>query len=111
MSPDGMLVESPARLLPGRQVELVLINGTTREHAPWLVVHSRVGCIRGRSDLRYRAGLRRAQGNNYPSRTERRGDGYQLPAQGQTGAALQEGNHGHPRRTIDGTMFETPERL
>jgi hypothetical protein len=65
-SPDGMLVESPARLLPGRHVELVLQSGTTREQAPWLIVHSRVGCLRGRSEIRYRAGLRRSTGTDYP---------------------------------------------
>ena len=66
-SPDGMLVESPARLLPGRRVDLVLQSGTTREQAPWLVVHSRVGCLRGRSEIRYRAGLQRSPGSHYPS--------------------------------------------
>jgi hypothetical protein len=65
-SPDGMLVESPARLLPGRRVDLVLQSGTTREQAPWLVVHSRVACLRGRSEIRYRAGLRRSMGTDYP---------------------------------------------
>ena len=65
-SPDGMLVESPARLLPGRRVDLVLQSGTTREQAPWLVVHSRVGCLRGRSEIRYRAGLQRSAGTDYP---------------------------------------------
>jgi len=79
-SPDGMLVESPARLLPGRQVDLVLETGTTREQAPWIVVHSRVGCIRGSSDLRYRAGLRRAMGSRYPLSGERRRTGHELPA-------------------------------
>jgi hypothetical protein len=70
-SPDGMLVESPARLLPGRQVDLVFQSGSTQEQAPWVIVHSRVGCIRGSADLRYRAGLRRATGRSYPRREER----------------------------------------
>lgn len=65
-SPDGMLVESPARLLPGRCVDLVLQSGPTREQTAWLVVHSRVGCLRGRSEIRYRAGLQRSTGTDYP---------------------------------------------
>ena len=78
-SPDGMLVESPARLLPGRRVDLVLQSGATREQAPWLVVHSRVGCLRGSSDLRYRAGLRRALGTGYPSPRLADSRGHALP--------------------------------
>ena len=80
MSLDGMLVESPARLLPGRQVHLVLESDASREHAPWIVVHSRVGCIRGSSDLRYRVGLRRASGTGYPRGDEPRRAGNELPA-------------------------------
>lgn len=80
MSLDGMLVESPARLLPGRQINLVLESGASREHAPWMVIHSRVGCIRGSSDLRYRVGLRRAAGTCYPHRNEPRQGGHTLPA-------------------------------
>ena len=81
-SPDGMLVESPARLLPGRQVELVLQCGTTREQSPWVVMHSRVGCLRGSSDLRYRAGLRRAVGSEYSRRREPRDLRNELPTAG-----------------------------
>ena len=69
-SPDGMLVESPARLLPGRQVDLVLQSGAIQEQAPWVVIHSRVGCIRGAADLRYRVGLRRAAGSGYSRHRE-----------------------------------------
>jgi hypothetical protein len=79
-SVDGMLVESPARLLPGRQVDLVLQSGSTQEQSPWIVVHSRVGCIRGSSYLRYRAGLRRATGSSYPRQTQAPGSGNELPA-------------------------------
>ena len=82
ISHDGMLVESPARLLPGRQVNLLLESDARREHAPWIVVHSRVGCIRGSSDLRYRVGLRRAAGTGYPHRDEPRQCGHNLPAHG-----------------------------
>jgi hypothetical protein len=78
-SPDGMLVESPARLVPGRRVDLILQSGATRDQAPWLVVHSRVGCLRGSSDLRYRAGLRRAQGTDYPSSVRADSRGHALP--------------------------------
>jgi hypothetical protein len=81
-SPDGMLVESPARLLPGRQVELVLQCGTTREQSPWVVIHSRVGCLRGGSDLRYRAGLRRAVGSGYSRREEPNDHRHELPTAG-----------------------------
>ena len=79
-SPDGMLVESPARLLPGRRVDLVLQSGTTREHAPWLVVHSRVGCLRGGSEIRYRAGLQRFTGTDYPMPRRPDPDRNALPA-------------------------------
>lgn len=79
-SPDGMLVESPARLLPGHRVDLDMPSGTTRERAPWLVVHSRVGCLRGSSDLRYRAGLRRASGTVYPAPDRPDSRGHSLPA-------------------------------
>jgi len=79
-SPDGMLVESPARLLPGRHVNLVVECGSAQEQAPWVVVHSRVGCLRGSADLRYRAGLCRASGSNYPSPDKPRRPGHELPA-------------------------------
>jgi hypothetical protein len=79
-SPDGMLVESPARLLPGRQLELVLQSGASQEQAPWVVVHSRVGCIRGSSHIRYRAGLRRATGSIYSHRREQEDGRNRLPA-------------------------------
>ncbi|MCU0564417.1 MAG: hypothetical protein MUE48_10840 [Desulfobacterales bacterium] len=79
-SPDGMLVESPARLLPGTRVDLILQSGTTREQTPWFVVHSRVGCLRGSSDIRYRVGLRRASGTNYPTPLRANSRGQTLPA-------------------------------
>jgi hypothetical protein len=110
VSPDGMLVESPARLLPGRQVELVLQSGTTREQARWLVVHSRVGCIRGRCDLRYRAGLRRASGSNYSRAQELRSDGNRLLGTGRASEPAPAENAGPPRRSRDGTGFESAER-
>lgn len=81
-SPDGLLVESPSRLLPGRQVDLVLQSGITREQAPWLVVHSRVGCLRGSSEIRYRAGLRRAPGTSYPLPNKPKTCGHSLPIDG-----------------------------
>ena len=78
-SPDGMLVESPARLLPGRHVNLVVECGSAQEQAPWVVVHSRVGSIRGCADLRYRAGLCRTSGSNYPPPDRPRKGGHELP--------------------------------
>ena len=81
-SPDGMLVESPARLLPGRRVDLVLQSGATREQAAWLVVHSRVGCLRGRSEIRYRAGLQRPTGTDYPVPRRPASNRNTLPAEG-----------------------------
>ena len=79
-SPDGMLVESPARLLPGRHVNLVVECDSAQEQAPWVVVHSRVGSIRGSADLRYRAGLRKTSGSNYPPSDRPRRRGHELPA-------------------------------
>jgi hypothetical protein len=105
MSPDGMLVESPARLSPGRKVDVVLQSGTTREHAPWTVIHSRVGCVRGESGLRYRAGLRRSEGSDYPRAREVQPGRNRLPAKSppvQTPeAGLADGIH----ESVDGTGF------
>lgn len=78
-SPDGMLVESPARLLPGRHVHLVVECGSAQEQAPWVVVHSRVGSLRGSADLRYRAGLRRTSGSSYPPLDKPPRPGHGLP--------------------------------
>ena len=86
-SQDGMLVESPVRLLPGRCVDVVLHSASGREHAPWLVVHSRVGCLRGRSDLRYRAGLRRSLGMNYSQHHGSASNGHSLPTESAVKAA------------------------
>jgi hypothetical protein len=79
-SQDGMLVESPVRLLPGRHIDVVLQCGSTREQTPWIVIHSRVGCIRGSSDLRYRVGLLRAMRRDYSRRETAHIDGHPLPA-------------------------------
>jgi hypothetical protein len=103
-SPDGMLVESPARLLPGRQVDLVLQSGATRVHAPWVVVHSRVGCIRGSSDLRYRVGLRRA-GSNYPPIRELAKQGHELPIPAGHSTEDGDANRGNSRASGDGTQI------
>jgi len=64
-SPEGLLIETPVRLLPGCHVHLVLQNGTGELIVRSLVAHSRVGCIRGAGDLRYRVGLWLAAGMNY----------------------------------------------
>jgi len=109
-SPDGMLVESPARLQPGRQVDLVLQSGPTQERTPWIVIHSRVGCIRGCSDLRYRAGLRRAAGSGYPRRQEHEPDGKRLPATDQAGQPPVTRNTEEVPRSADGTRFGRQER-
>ena len=109
-SPDGMLVESPARLLPGRRVDLVLQSGTTREQGPWLVVHSRVGCLRGSSDLRYRVGLSRAAGTDYPSRERADSRGHALPGRAMEDAAVRAlgvENHESP---LAGTGFGRPDQ-
>lgn len=66
VSPDGLLVETPVRLLPGHRVDLVLQRGDVQERAHSLVVHSRVGYIRGSGDLRYRVGLSLAGRTCYP---------------------------------------------
>jgi hypothetical protein len=109
-SPDGMLVESPARLLPGRQVDLVLLCGATREQTPWVVMHSRVGCIRGSSDLRYRVGLRRAAGSDYPHRLEPEKQGNRLPASGQPRPPAAATSGKELRAAADGTKLGRQER-
>ena len=108
-SPDGMLVESPARLLPGRQIDLVLQSGAAQEQAPWVVIHSRVGCIRGTADLRYRAGLRRAAGSGYPPRHERENGGNLLPAGNQPVRPIAPTNHVERHQPADGTRFGSQE--
>jgi hypothetical protein len=65
LSPGGLLVETPVRLLPGHSVDLVLHTGAEQVFARGLVVHSRVGTIRGGAELRYRAGLCLAGGTDY----------------------------------------------
>jgi hypothetical protein len=64
MSPEGLLVETPVRLLPGHAVNLVLHTGADQVSVRGLVVHSRVGTIRGGAELRYRVGLWLAAGTN-----------------------------------------------
>jgi hypothetical protein len=110
-SPDGMLVESPARLLPGRRVDLVLQSGTAREQAAWLVVHSRVGCLRGRSELRYRAGLQRSTGTDYPLPRRPASGRNVLPAQ--TGAEQPQGPFGGTGGDLRaaGTEIGSPDQL
>ena len=109
-SPDGLLVESPARLLPGRQVELMLHSGTSWEQAPWVVIHSRVGCIRGSADLRYRAGLRRVSGTNYPRQLETPASGNQLPTAARATTAALAPIRGVSVSSEDGTAFDTRDR-
>ena len=65
LSPGGLLVETPVRLLPGHSVDLVLHTGAEQVFARGLVVHSRVGTIRGGAELRYRAGLCLPAGTDY----------------------------------------------
>ena len=105
MSLDGMLVESPARLLPGRQINLVLESGASREHAPWMVIHSRVGCIRGSSDLRYRVGLRRAAGTGYSRQDEPRQGGHTLPARASVRQSAEPAITDEPAPRSFGTEF------
>jgi hypothetical protein len=65
MSQEGLLVETPVRLLPGHSVDLVLHTGAEQVSVRGLVVHSRVGTIRGGAELRYRVGLWLVAGTNY----------------------------------------------
>jgi hypothetical protein len=65
MSPEGLLVETPVRLLPGHSVNLVLHTGANQVPVRSFVVHSRVGTIRGVAELRYLVGLWLAAGTNY----------------------------------------------
>ena len=111
VSPDGMLVESPARLLPGRQVDLVLQSGATREQAAWVVVHSRVGCLRGSSELRYRAGLRRAVGTNYSADNQPQNRGHQLPTSRIPDRQAPAENQGEMQNAPGGIRFGRPERV
>jgi hypothetical protein len=66
MSPEGLLIETSVRLLPGHSVDLVLRTGEEQVTVSGLVVHSRVGTIRGGAELRYRVGLWLAAGTSYP---------------------------------------------
>ena len=109
-SPDGMLVESPARLLPGRRVDLVLQSGATREQGPWLVVHSRVGCLRGSSDLRYRVGLSRAAGTGYPSPGRVDSRGHELPSRAVTDATVRALCMENRESQLAGTGFGRPDQ-
>lgn len=109
-SPDGMLVESPARLLPGRQIDLVLQSGATREQTPWVVVHSRVGCLRGSSELRYRAGLQRARGNSYPRLQKSANEGNTLPEAQAHAGRQRSANTGDVHGSDDGTRIVGEER-
>jgi hypothetical protein len=84
----------------------VLHRGTTREHAPWTVIHSRVGCVRGDSGLRYRAGLRRAAGSDYPRGREAQVDGNGLPTKGPPGRSPEAGLSDGTRESVDGTVFD-----
>jgi len=52
-------------MLPGHSVDLVLHTGSDQVTVRALVVHSRVGVIRGAAELRYRVGLWLAAGTNY----------------------------------------------
>lgn len=108
-SPDGMLVETPVRLLPGRRVDVVLQAGTSHEHARWLVVHSRVGCLRGSSDLRYRAGLYRSAGMNYSLPPHPRSAGNSLPADSGAKAGDRSLNPAETKVSTAGTGIGTPE--
>jgi hypothetical protein len=109
-SPDGLLVESPARLVPGRQVELMLHSGTSWEQAPWVVIHSRVGCIRGSADLRYRAGLCRVAGTIYPRERRAPAEGKLLPAPEEAAIIAAAPDSAASAGAADGTLFDSRDR-
>ncbi len=109
-SPDGMLVESPARLLPGRHVNLVVESGSAQEQAPWVVVHSRVGSIRGSADLRYRAGLRRTSGSSYSPPDKPRRTGHELPATTTVESPESPAGRHQPHSAAVGTKFGRQDR-
>jgi hypothetical protein len=104
-SPEGMLVESPVRLLPGRRVDVVLQSDSAQEQAPWVVIHSRVGCIRGSSDLRYRAGLHRVLGSNFPGVSDTAWHGNGLPTRRHSVEPTLRPNHGNPTAGVSGKRF------
>ena len=108
-SPDGLLVESPARLLPGTRVDLILHSGATREQTPWFVVHSRVGCLRGSSDIRYRVGLRRASGTNYPTPPRANSRGKLLPAGSGADPPTKAFGMENRQAVATGTKFGSPD--
>jgi hypothetical protein len=74
-----MLVDTPARLLPGHYVDLVLLGGASQEVRRCCIVHSRVAAIDGVTGPRYRAGLRLTSGSLYPDPNTTQGDGKELP--------------------------------
>ena len=79
MSPDGLLVDTPARLLPGHHVDLVLLSETSQVVRRCCVVHSRIAAIDRSAGPRYRAGLRLASGSHYPETGTIRETGKELP--------------------------------
>lgn len=94
VSPDGLLVETPVRLLPGHRVDLVLQRGEMQERALSLVVHSRVAYIRGSGDLRYRVGLSLAGRTCYPHGPSPGAAGKELPG-ARTLIGTSQGDHLH----------------
>ncbi len=80
LSPDGLLVETTARLLPGHEVDLVLQSESGQETRHCHIVHSRVATITGAAGLRYRAGLHLHRGSHYSPAASVPAAGHLLPA-------------------------------
>lgn len=105
ISPDGMLVDTPARLLPGHHVDLVLQGESSQEVRRCCVVHSRIAAIDLTTGPRYRAGLRLSVGNVYPGSDSTHRFGKMLPvhsdpANADTGEIERDG-----RRSGSGTQL------
>jgi len=80
LSPDGLLVETTVRMLPGHEVDLVLQSESGQETRHCHIVHSRVAAIIGAAGLRYRAGLHLHGGSRYSPATSVPAAGHLLPA-------------------------------
>ena len=65
-SPDGWVVESGVRLLPGTSLDVVIGRGAAARSLRATVSHARVSAIERDAPIRYEAGLVIEPGTNYP---------------------------------------------